>query len=203
MKFGPKYKIARRLGASVFEKTQTAKFALNAEKKQRTTGRPKSRTNFGIQLIEKQRVRFTYGLSEKQFAKYVQQVIEKKGVANPAEMLFTLLEQRLDNVVLRAGFAASRPAARQLVSHGHITVNGIKMTIPSYQVKQGDVIAIREGSKQKTVFAELDERMNEMTFPTWLTVQAAKKEITIAGTPSFVGTNLPFDLQTVIQFYKR
>jgi small subunit ribosomal protein S4 len=203
MKFGPKYKIARRLGASVFEKTQTAKFALRSERKQRTTGRPKSRTNFGIQLIEKQRVRFTYGLSEKQFSKYVHQVIEKKGVANPAEMLYTLLEQRLDNVVLRSGFAASRPAARQLVSHGHIVVNGVKMTIPSYQVRSGDVISIREGSKNKTVFADLDEKMKDLTFPTWLSVQTAKKEITIAGTPTFVGTNLPFDLQTVIQFYKR
>lgn len=203
MKFGPKYKIARRLGASVFEKTQTAKFALRSERKQRTTGRPKSRTNFAIQLIEKQRVRFTYGLSEKQFSKYVNQVIEKKGVANPAEMLFTLLEQRLDNVVLRAGFAVSRPAARQLVSHGHIVVNGVKMTIPSYQVRSGDVISIREGSKNKTVFADLDERMQDIAFPTWLSVHVAKKEVTIAGTPVFVGTNLPFDLQTVIQFYKR
>lgn len=202
MKIGPKYKIARRLGASVFEKTQTAKFALRAERKGRGAGRPKSKTNFGIQLLEKQRVRFTYCLSEKQFSKYVGQVIEKKGV-NPAEMLYALLERRLDNVVLKAGFAATRLAARQLVSHGHITVNGTKMTIPSYQVKTGDIVAIREGSKQKTVFADLDERMKDITAPNWLSVHQAKKEITVTGTPAYVGTDHPFDLQTVIQFYKR
>jgi small subunit ribosomal protein S4 len=202
MKLGPKYKIARRLGASVFEKTQSPKFALRAERKGRDTRRPKSKTNFGIQLLEKQRVRFTYCLTEKQFAKYVGQVIEKKGV-NPAEMLYTLLERRLDNVVLRAGLASTRMAARQLVSHGHITVNGKKMTIPSYLVHVGDVVAIREGSKQKTVFAELDEKMKDVTFPTWFSVQQAKKEITITGSPVYVSTDLAFDLQTVIQFYKR
>lgn len=202
MKLGPKYKIARRLGASVFEKTQTAKFALRAERKGRDTRRPKSKTNFGIQLLEKQRVRFTYCLTEKQFSKYVGQVIEKKGV-NPAEMLYTLLERRLDNVVLRAGLATTRMAARQLVSHGHITVNGTKMTIPSYLVQVGDVVAIREGSKQKTVFADLDERMKDATAPNWMSVQQAKKEITITGAPVYVPTNLAFDLQTVIQFYKR
>lgn len=202
MKIGSKYKIARRLGASVFEKTQTAKFALRAERKGRGAGRPKSKTNFGIQLLEKQRVRFTYCLSEKQFSKYVGQVIEKKGI-NPAEMLFALLERRLDNVVLRSGLATTRLAARQLVSHGHITVNGVKMTIPSYQVRAGDIVAIREGSKQKTVFADLDERMKDITAPNWLSVHQAKKEITVTGTPTYVGTDHPFDLQTVIQFYKR
>lgn len=202
MKIGSKYKIARRLGASVFEKTQTAKFALRSERKGRSTGRPKSKTNYGIQLLEKQRVRFTYCLSEKQFSKYVGQVIEKKGV-NPAEMLYTLLERRLDNVVLRAGFTPTRLGARQLVSHGHITVNGVKMTIPSYQVRAGDVVAIREGSKQKTIFADLDERMKDITAPNWLSVHQAKKEITVTGTPSYVGTDHAFDLQTVIQFYKR
>jgi len=202
MKIGPKYKIARRLGASVFEKTQTAKFALRAERKGRPTRRPKSKTNYGTQLIEKQRVRFTYCLSEKQFRKYVDKVIEKKGV-NPSEMLYSLLERRLDNVVAKANFATTRLAARQLVSHGHITVNGVKMTIPSYQVREGDIVAIREGSKEKTVFADLDERMKDSTSPNWLSVHQPKKEITITGTPTLVVTEVPFELQTVIQFYKR
>jgi small subunit ribosomal protein S4 len=202
MKIGPKYKIARRLGAAVFEKTQTAKFALHVERKGRPTGRPKSKTNFGIQLLEKQRVRFTYCLSEKQFRRYVDKVIEKKGV-NPAEMLYSLLERRLDNVVLRSGIAITRLAARQLVSHGHITVNGKKMTIPSYQVHEGDVIGIREGSKQKPVFNGLDEQLKEITAPNWMSVNPLTQEVSITGTAALVATEVPFDLQTVIQFYKR
>jgi len=202
MRIGPKYKIARRLGGSVFEKTQTAKFALRTERKTRNVRRPRSRTNFAIQLLEKQRVRFTYGLTEKQFSRYVKQVIEKN-VANPTDMLYSFLERRLDNVVLRSGFAKTRMAARQLVSHGHITVNGKRVNVPSLQVSEGDVVGIREGSKEKIVFADLDEHMKDVTFPTWLSVNQPKREITIKGKPVYVVTEVPFDLQIVFQYYKR
>ena len=129
---GPKYKIARRLGASVFEKTSTAKFALRTERKSRNLAgkRPKARSNYGKQLIEKQKVRFTYGISEKQFRNYVREVIDKNS-SNPTEALFALLEARVDSVVLRSGFVPTKQAARQAVSHGHITVNGKRITIPS------------------------------------------------------------------------
>lgn len=202
MKMGPKYKIARRLGASVFEKTQTAKYALRAERKSRNVRRPRSRSDYNKQLLEKQRVRFTYNLSEKQFSNYVKETIDK-GAKNPAEFLHTLLERRLDNVALRAGFAATRGAARQLVSHGHLTVNGTRVTIPSYRLKEGDIVGIREGSKDKAIFTDLDERMKDMTFPAWLSVNQQKKEISIKGLPVFVASEVPFDLQQVLQFYKR
>lgn len=205
MKIGPKYKIARRLGAAVFEKTQTAKFALREERKaqaNRNKRRPRNRSNYGKQLIEKQKVRYTYGLSEKQFAKYIKKVIEKN-VPNPSELLFTFLERRLDNVVLRSGFAPTRLAARQLVSHGHMSVNGTRLTVPSFEVKEGDIVSIREGSKEKTIFGDLDDRMGEVIAPSWLSVNKAKKEVTVKGVPIFVPGEQHFDLEQVLQFYKR
>ena len=160
MIIGPKYKIARRLGANVFEKTQTQKFAMRAEQKAggKSMGRkPRAKSDFGLGMIEKQKARFSYGITSKQFTNYVQKATEKKG--NTADILTGLLESRLDNVALRAGYATTRQAARQMTSHGHLTVNGKIVTIPSYQVKVGDVIGIREGSKKKALFSTLDERL--------------------------------------------
>lgn len=204
MKIGPKYKLARRLGAAVFEKTQSPKFAASEEKRKniRRGRRPAAKTNYGLQLLEKQKVRFTYALSEKQFSKYVKQVIEKKSTT-PADDLFNALERRLDNVILRSGFAASRLMARQTVSHGHITVNGTRVTIPSIQVNEGDVIGIREGSKEKNLFAELDSRLAETNIPKWLKVDSSKRTITVTGQPTYVPGDSHFNLLTVVQFYKR
>src|SRR5262245_39416473 len=140
-----KFKIARRLGAGVFEQTQTQRFAASQQKRARTSSGkrpPKRPSDYGLSLIEKQRVRFSYGVSEKQFANYVERAFAaaKKG-QTPSDRLFDLLEHRLDNVVYRLGFAHTRRFARQLVSHGHITVNGRKVTVPSLAVSQGDVIS--------------------------------------------------------------
>lgn len=200
MKIGPKYKIARRLGSSVFEKTQGAKFALSLQK--RTKVRRGSRSNYGIQLIEKQKVRFTYGLTEKQFAKYIQHAIEKGGNST-AELLNTLLESRLDNVVLRSGFATTRRAARQMVTHGHIMLNNTRVNVPSISVKEGDVISVRENSKQKGLFQNFAERFKEVTVPTWLSVTPGKMETQVKGTPTYTPGNSDLNLPMVIQFYKR
>lgn len=204
MKIGPKYKIARRLGASVFEKTQTAKFALRAERKNRNakSTRPKGKTNYGKQLIEKQRVRFTYALSEKQFSNYVKEVIEKN-TSTPAEMLFSLLESRLDSVVIRSGFVPTRLASRQAVSHGHITVNGKRVSIPSFRLKVGDVVGIREGSKNKGLFQNTTERVSEITVPNWINLNKTTIQAEVQGSPTLTPGEQNFDLQTVIQFYKR
>lgn len=203
MKIGPKYKIARRLGASVFEKTQTAKFALRAEKRSRNSSkRPKALTGYGKQLIEKQKVRFTYAVSEKQFSNYVREVIAQNS-SNPSEALFGLLESRVDSVVLRCGFVSTRLAARQAVSHGHITVNGRRITIPSYRLKIGDVVSIREGSKDKGLFRTISERMAEITAPNWIKLNKTTFQAEIAGSPTLTPGDQNFDLQTVIQFYKR
>src|SRR5690606_30165190 len=144
MKIGPKYKIARRLGAPVFEKTQSQKYALSLARKERTSkGRPRAKSDYGKQLIEKQKARFSYGLTEKQFRGYVDKSLSAK---SPAQKLFSLLETRLDYTVFRAGLAKTRAQARQAVSHGHITVGGRRVTIPSILLTEGDVIGIRPGS---------------------------------------------------------
>ncbi len=201
MKFGPKYRIARRLGASVFEKTSGPKFAASVAKRGKPA-RQKPRSDFGNQLIEKQRVRFTYGITEKQFKNYVKEVIEKRA-AKPEELLFALLESRLDNVVLRSGLAHTRALARQSVSHGHITVNGRKVTIPSYKVRIGDKIAIREGSKAKGSFAVIDEKIKAHTSPSWIKLDSELKIAEIQGAPKAGTGEMIYNLGTVLQFYKR
>lgn len=200
MKIGPKYKIARRLGAGVFEKTQTQKFALSeARKKSDKKGGPKS--DYAAQMLEKQKVRFTYHISEKQFSKYVKNAIAKKG--DNREILYKTLESRLDNVVLRAGFAPTRFAARQLASHGHILVNGRKATIPSMQLRIGDKLAIREGSAKKALFATLEERLKKVQAPAWLKVDSEKRTIEIQGAPKLNTEELMFNISQVLEFYSR
>ena len=130
MKIGPKFKIAKRLGAPIFEKTQTQKFALSESRGGRQNKRrPGQMSDYKRQLIEKQKMRFTYGISEKQFRRYVDDAVEKSN--QPVALLMERLESRLDNVIYRMGLAKTRRLARQITSHGHICVNGKKMTIPS------------------------------------------------------------------------
>jgi small subunit ribosomal protein S4 len=202
MKIGPKYKIARRLGSAVFEKTQTPKFTLNEQKRNsnRRFMRPKS--IYGKQLIEKQKVRFTYLLTEKQFSKYVKEIIATKA-RNQSELLFQKLESRLDNVALRSGFLKSRPLAKQAVSHGHFTVNGKRVNVPSVMLKKGDKIAVREASKTKGLFEDIENTIKENVTPAWLKVNAKDMTIEVTGEPVFEKTNLHFDLQQVLEFYKR
>jgi small subunit ribosomal protein S4 len=201
MKIGPKYKTARRLGNAVFEKTQTPKYALNEQKKNKGRfSRPK--TVYGKQLIEKQKVRFTYLLTEKQFSKYVREVIATKA-KNQAELLYQKLESRLDNVVLRGGFLKTRPLAKQASSHGHFTVNGKRVNVPSVSLKKGDKVVIREGSRTKGLFADIENTVKENTTPSWLKINLKDFSIEVTGEPVYNKTELHFDLQQVLEFYKR
>jgi small subunit ribosomal protein S4 len=205
MIIGPKYKIARRLGAPVFEKTQTQKYAIRqgqrSERGGAGKGRPKAKSDYGLGMLEKQKARFSYGITAKQFTKYVKQAIEKKG--NSADMLIRTLEGRLDNVALRAGFAPTRQAARQMTSHGHLTVNGTIVTIPSYQVSVGDVIGIREGSKKSALFANLDEKFKTIKLPSWLKLNFDKKEVVVEGLPQAPHNELLFNVGAVLEFFSR
>lgn len=198
----PQYKTARRLGAPIFAKTQTQKYSQWESKKKGKEGR-RSTTDFGIQMLEKQKARFTYGISEKQFANYVGAVSATRA-HNKAEALFAVLEERLDNVVFRAGLAGTRRAARQMVSHGHIYVNGRKTTIPSQRVEKGDVITVKPGSAKKVLFANIEEKTKDQTTPSWMIFDPKKLEIKIQGTPKLgqAGDNL-FDLNAVLEFYSR
>lgn len=126
----------------------------------------KKQSEYGLQLNEKQKVKFIYGILEKQFRHYYVLATKKNGVTG--EMLLQLLESRLDNVVYRLGLANTRREARQIVNHGHITVNGSKVDIPSYLVKPGDVIAVREKSKNSVRIKEIVETNAKRVIPAWL-----------------------------------
>jgi len=204
MKIGPKYKIAKRLGASVFEKTQTQKFAIAEERAARNKkGRRQNQTEFGKQLLEKQKVRMTYGLSERQFSNYVATATSTHA-APPAQTLHRLLELRLDNIAYRLGLAPTRRAARQMVSHGHLTVNGVKTTIPSRAMKIGDTIAVREGSKSAVLFENFAEKFLERpTLSPWLSWNPKTMEGTVNEVPTEEAATPAGDLVAVLSFYSR
>ena len=202
MRIGPRYKIARRLGSSVFDKTQSQKFALSESRKgQKKGSHPKNKTEYGLQMLEKQRARFTYGVGEKQFGNYVSGAVAAKG-SNTVQDLFGRLESRLDNAVYRIGFGSSRPATRQMVSHGHILVNGRRVTIPSYNLSKGDRIRIREGSLKSSLFKDLAEKTKK-PLPVWMSFAKDKNEWEVTGSPIYTPGEQAFDLSSVIEFYSR
>ena len=201
MKIGPKFKIARRLGAPIFEKTQTAKYTLSLARKEKTgkrTGRPKS--EFGQALIEKQKARFTYGLSEKQFRSYVDKALKS---AHPTQKLLSLLETRLDNVLFRSGLAKTRSAGRQMASHGHATVNGRRVTVPSIHLSTGDTVGLRRSEPLSPLFADSTERMKALAVPAWLEIAPETREVKVVGEPVLGESQNVFDLGVVIGFYNR
>ena len=204
MKVGPKYKICKRLGASVFEKCQTQKFQLAEARAPRKISRGKrgGSSDFGAQLLEKQKARFTYGLSESQFARYVSEAMEKRG-QDSITGLMARLESRLDNAVFRAGFVKTRRAARQLVSHGHVRVNGRRITIPSYHVAVGDKVDIRPESRTSPLFTNRSEVAAETKLPEWLVMGGEHFEVEVVKNPLVADTELPFNAGVVIQFYSR
>ena len=200
-------KTCRRLGESLcgrekcaFKKRPYAPGKLDSERKHRS-----NTSEYGEQLRAKQKMRITYGLMEKQFASYVKKATAKHDTGpesvTPAIKLARLLESRLDNVVYRAGFANTRALARQLVSHGHITVNGRKLTVASHQVKIGDTVAIREGCKSAKIFIGLAEKLIGMTPSHVLTVNPNTLSASIVGVPREVEPM--FDTQKVLEYYSR
>lgn len=198
MKLGPRFKLAKRLGAPIFEKTQTQKFALSeARSKNSKKGkRPAQLSDYGKQFKEKQKVRFAYGITEKQLQKYIHQTIDAKD--SPAE-LFAALEMRADNAIYRLGLAKTRRMARQMVAHGHITVNGRRITTPSQALKVNDVLGVRQGSKDGVLFQNAD-----WTHPAaWFTVDTDKKEAKVATIPVFKSAESMFDLAMIFEFYTR
>lgn len=196
-----KYKIAKRLGAQIFEQTQTQKFSLAEARKTTKKPRGRNKSDYGRQLIEKQKVRFTYGISEKQLSNYAEGAFETK---NPPESLHRSLESRLDSAAYRAGFAGTRRAARQMVSHGHLLVNGIRITVPSYRVKKGDSISIREGSRTSPLFAHMTSgEATQRSIPNWLAVDLSTQVAKVEGEPSYVATEIPLDYPAVFEFYSR
>ena len=202
MKKVKKYKIGRRLGAGVFEKCQTPKFVASEARhsKNSKNRRPKMLSGYGLQLVEKQKVRFMYNLSEKQFSNYVKKAVSQKSEPS-TNYLFELLENRLDNVVYRLGLSPTRRSSRQMVSHGHILLNGKKNNIASAEVKVGDVISVREGSKNTNLFTDIVKNSKDYSYPNWLTFNPESLSGTVAGKPKNIEGFI--DLNTVLEFYSR
>lgn len=160
----------------------------------------KKPSEYGIQLREKQKARRFYGVLESQFRGYFQVATQKKGVTG--EVLLQLLERRLDNVLYRTGFAASRPEARQIVRHGHIAVNGQKLDIPSYLVRPGDVLSVREGSKDHKRIKEL-VAAGVRAVPAWLNVEAEAMRATVVRLPNRDEIDAPVQEHLIVELYSR
>lgn len=195
---GPNNKQARRVSFSILENGKDiAKRPYGPG--QHGKDRKRKPSNYSIQLTEKQKVRFMYGVSEKQFKKLVNDSAKMKGVHG--ENLLILLESRLDNLVYRAGFATTRRGARQLVNHGHITVNGKKVDIPSYRVKPGDVIAIKENSADhKGIEIALANKIKRVDF---INYDEAKRTATYVRYPERSELNADINESLIVEFYSR
>ncbi len=196
----PKYKMCRRLGAGIYEKCQTQKYVASEAKKNKKDKRRKAPSIYGSQMLEKQKIRYSYGINERQLQKYVGLAQHQK--ASPvSDKLYQLLESRLDNVVYRLGWAPTRALARQMCSHGHILVNGKRLKVPSHIVSLGDTITPREGSRASVLFTELPTRLKTYNLPNWLKADAGELKGTVSGIPKNVEGYL--DLNTVLEFYSR
>jgi small subunit ribosomal protein S4 len=158
-------------------------------------------TEYGLQLREKQRARRSYGILEIQFRRYFDAAERQKGITG--ENLLRLLERRLDNVAYRVGFGDSRAEARQLVRHGHLTVNERRVSIPSYLVKIGDIIEIAPGSKEQARFADLAETAAHKTLPPWLEVDLEKMRVRVLGFPSREDIDTPVKEHLIVELYSR
>ncbi len=199
---GPKNKIARRFGVNLGLKTNAAKVARRLSQAPGVHGpnkRRRSKSTYGKQLDEKQKARYIYGLREGQFRKYVREANRLQG--NSGLNLQTLLEQRFDNVIYRMGFAVTRAQARQMVSHNMFTVNGKKMNIPSYLVRSGDVIAIKDTKAKKKIFEKISEQLQNATLPSWVSVDPAKKEGKVLHMPQEADFDKIFDVKLIIEYY--
>ena len=158
-------------------------------------------SEYGVQMREKQKARRTYGVMEGQFARYFDKAARKKqGVTG--EVLLQTLERRLDNVVYRLGLAASRPEARQLVRHNHFQVNGRRVNIPSFSVKPGDVIEVRESSRQKPRFKQMAEVTSRLV-PAWLEVNSEALRGTVLRMPNRDEIDAPVQEQLIVEWYSR
>jgi small subunit ribosomal protein S4 len=201
---GPVGKVSRRLGIGITEKGQRI---LN--KRQYPPGQhgPSARrrqvSDYGLQLMEKQKVKYIYGVLERQFRRVFEQAARRSGVTG--EYLLSLLERRLDNVVYRLGLAMTRAQARQLVTHGHIVVDGRKTNIPSFTVKVGQVITVRPESRRRAYFKNLVDSgdLNKYRAPDWLRLNAADLSGTIVALPRREDAEAGINEQLIVEFYSR
>lgn len=191
----PSLKRCRALGLE----TAVVGLAKSSKRQPKRSGRKVS--EYGMQLKEKQKAKFIYGVLEKQFRAYYDKAKTMPGVTG--ENLLGLLERRIDNVVFRLGLASTRRQARQLVSHGHITVNGKRLDIPSALIKVGDVIAVKEKSRGTALFKEIAESKNALNVPAWLTADIQNLSGSVTRFPNRDEIDIPVDEQAIVELYSR
>jgi len=158
-------------------------------------------SDYGLRLREKQKARRIYGVLERQFRRYFEEAVRRKGITGAN--LLAILESRLDNVVYRLGFASSRAQARQLVRHGHFEVNGRKTDIPSYLVKPGDVIAVRARSKEKPYFKAIAKELGQRPVPSWMALDPVNMSGRILSIPTREEIDVPLKEQLIVEYYSR
>ncbi len=203
--FATKCKVCRRLGVKFCLKNEKCASVkrpyppgLRAKKVRPST------SEYGHQLVEKQKLRYWYGLREKQFSNYIKKALEHRGGGEDAgSLLIRMLEKRLDNVIFRLGLGKTRFQARQSVTHGHFLIRGKRINVPSYQVKKGDVISIREGSKNKQIFKNAAATMKKTKIPSWLEADLEKIEVKVVGEPVFDEAQPPAEISTIFEYYSR
>ncbi|HVB97060.1 MAG TPA: 30S ribosomal protein S4 [Chloroflexota bacterium] len=205
---GPVCKICRREGLKLFlkgERCFSTKCAVEANRKPYPPGQHTQRrrkvSEYGVQLREKQKARFLYGILERQFQRHFAEAERRQG--STGENLLRILEMRLDNIVFRLGFAESRAQARQLVAHGHITVNGQKLDIPSYETKVGQVIGIRPRSRQTEYFKVLPDSLKRREVPEWLSLDVGNMSGRILRAPGRPEIDANLQEQLIVEYYSR
>ena len=203
---GPVCRLCRREGTKLYlkgERCTSGKCALDRRSTapgQHGAANKKMR-EYGLQMREKQKTRRYYGVLDKQFVNYYEEAARKEGMTG--ENLICLLERRLDNVVYRMGFAASHKEARQLVLHGHFTLNGKKVNIPSLIVKAGDVVAVKESSRDSVKIKALAEAAASMTAPKWLEVKADAMTAKVLNLPAREDVDFDFNEQLIVELYSK
>ncbi|MCB1132418.1 MAG: 30S ribosomal protein S4 [Verrucomicrobiae bacterium] len=198
---GPTTKLSRRFGVSLFGPSKAFERRNFPPGQHGVRAGRKKKSEYAVALGEKQKLRFQYGVLEKQFRGYYEEAARRRGVTG--EIMLQLLESRLDNIVYRAGFANTRRAARQLVCHGHVTVNGRKVDIPSCQVKPGDVIKVGAKPSSQQLAVRMTDLTQAMPGSDWLTVDKDKLEVTMSRVPERSEIDPLVNEQLIVELYSR
>ncbi len=201
---GPKGKLVRRFGVNIFDNPKYDRLlerrpnppGQHGDKQQRS-----KKSDYGLQLIEKQKLKNSYGLLERQFRKTFERATQKKGVTG--DNLMTLLETRLDNAVFRAGFGSTRMQARQLVNHGHLKVNGRRVDIPSYQLRPGDVVSVRDHERSRALISRTMASSPRFVLAGWLTVDQEGLAFSVAHLPERDEIRSEVNEQLIVELYSK
>jgi small subunit ribosomal protein S4 len=198
---GPKVKKARRLGFAFTSKDARILQRRPTPPGQHGQGRRGRMSEYGLQLQEKQKAKINYGVMERQFLRYFQKAMKQPGVTG--ENLIKLLEMRLDNIVYRLGFAETRAQARQLVNHGFFEVNGKKVDIPSFAVKPGDNVKVRDAKQSSKYMQTLKERLNSVTPQEWLELRSKEMSGKVVSVPNMEQVDNQINTQLIVEHYSR